>query len=1011
MGMAPELAEIIISPLVNTMREKLGAPELRDFGSFWGVEEQLGNLSSTLDGISAMLCFVEESQIRNPLLRIYLGDLKKVILYANLMLDEFIYETLGRRLEDERNQNRARKLVRDFLSFSFNENRMLRRHEIPCVINEIRDKLAQIRESIEPHYLKVVEIEGREHELERRQRTISLLDTRQKSSSLVVDSDVVGRSEDKSLLISLLASRRYSGSKVPVVAIVGMGGLGKTTLSQIVYNDPDVKMHFELRVWVCVPNEFRVERLTNAIMESITLKPCLISLLEPNHVKLQDLVRGKKILLVLDDAWNENRSYWEALWAPFRVAAAGSRVLVTTRSQKVASVMGAVEILPLKRLSDEDCWLMFKKQVFGDENTDVHPNLEAIGRKIVRRCEGLPLAVTTLGGLLLAKLDHQEWQQVLESKMWDLEENIMPALSLSYHYLPAHLKLCFAYCSLFPKGYEFRKAILVPLWMAEGFIPSKQVERMEEIGREYFDDLFHRSFFQCLRKSIFIERDFSTKVESVFVIHEVMHDLAQSVSKGMCFRIEHDEPNYIFKRAGTASLLIRDLNKDIVKSPSSFLSVRSRSLLEDHVPYDVSERFKCLRVLDLSNSSIRCLPDSIGYSKHLRCLNLSCTRISMLPESICQLYFLQTLMLKHCSELHGLPKGMGNLINLQYLVMDNELWKSHRPAGIRRLTCLKTLPHYVVSQADDNKIGELKELQHLEGLLWILRLENVATVWEAREACLKNKRRLDQLVLEWSNGPRNLQTREDSEAILDALQPPLELESLTITWYLGLRFPDWLMRDLSSFNKLVSVKLSFCTNCKFLPPFGQLPALESLEIVGLNEVTHLTREFYIDGQASGGKNGFQKLKFLTFDLMYSWEEWYGAEDGEFPCLEELTMRKCYNLRRLPPLLPSVKVVKIEYCHSLTTFPKLPSICSIELLTFKEGISNWVNQFSSLYPVSEYSVQHSTNLSLAILRPLEERLQAVAISEDDGELQNPLTGCCLRMKSTIPTGSLTYPMLE
>ncbi|XP_043717942.1 putative disease resistance RPP13-like protein 1 [Telopea speciosissima] len=961
---ATGLAEIIVSPLVHSMLDKLASPELSDFGASWGVEVQLSDLSNSLKWISSMLCLVEESQIKKHLLKIYLGDLREVSFGADIMLDDFIYEAHRLRLEDGRNQNRAMRQVRNYLHFSLNENQMLRRHEIHTVIDKIKDRLVQIGNKIEAHYQNLSVIEGKQVEIERRQQTVSLLDTRQKSSSLVVDSDVVGRFQDKSHLISLLLAEEYNGNKVPVVAIVGMGGLGKTTLAQIVYNDPEVKEHFEFRAWVCVPSDFNVERLTNEIMESITLKPCLLSLLDPNHLKLQDFVRGKRILLMLDDVWNENPSFWDALLVPFRVAAEGSRILVTTRSQKVASVMAAVEI-SLQGLSDQDCWTLFKGQVFTDMYCEVDPNLEEIGKKIVGRCKGLPLAVTSLGGILRGELDQREWQQVLESKIWDLDQaKIIPALGLSYYYLPAHLKLCFAYCSLFPKGYEFRKAILVPLWMAEGFILSKQVERMEVTGREYFDDLFRRSFFQCLKKSNFIERDGSTKEESVFVIHELMHDLAQFVSTGMCFRIEHDEPNHISKKAR--------LEKDRIESPSSFLSVRHPSLsYSRQVLPDLFETKRCLRVLDLSNSSIKSLPDSIGYLKHLRYLDLSCTYISVLPKSICDLYMLQTLLLKPCPELHELPKGMGNLINLQYIVMDKELWIDHRPAGIGRLTCLKTLPQYVVGQEDGYKIGELKVMQHLEGMLRIVKLENVVNVAEAGEACLKNKQRLDNLVLEWSNGPVGLPARGEFLAVLEGLQPPVGLKSFTISCYLGLRFPNWMMRDLSSFTKLVSVKLSDCTNCTTLPPFGQLPALVSLEIVGLNEVIHLAEEFYVDGQDNGGKKGFQKLKFLTFDRMCSWEEWYGSEDGEFPCLEMLTLRQCHSLRKLPPLLPTVQAVKIEFCHSLTIFPSLPSICSLELQTFTERMSNWAHQFSSLYPLSVYSVEDSTHLSRAILRPVPE----------------------------------------
>nr|CAN81564.1 hypothetical protein VITISV_002475 [Vitis vinifera] len=186
------------------------------------------------------------------------------------------------------------------------------------------------------------------------------------------------------------------------------------------------------------------------------------------------------------------------LQTPFTVGLNGSKIIVTTRSDKVASVMRSVHIHHLGQLSFEDCWSLFAKHAFENGDSSLHPELEEIGKGIVKKCKGLPLAAKTLGGALYSELRVKEWEFVLNSETWDLpNDEILPALRLSYSFLPSHLKRCFAYCSIFPKDYEFEKEILILLWMAEGFLQQFENKKtMEEVGDGYFYDLLSRSFFQ-----------------------------------------------------------------------------------------------------------------------------------------------------------------------------------------------------------------------------------------------------------------------------------------------------------------------------------------------------------------------------------------------------------------------------------------------------------------------------------------------------------------------------------
>jgi hypothetical protein len=277
---------------------------------------------------------------------------------------------------------------------------------------------------------------------------------------------------------------------------------------------------------------------------------------------------------------------------------------------------------------------LFEKHAFKNENADEFPVLEKIGRQIVQNCKGLPLAVKALGGLLRSEQDPREWTKILKSDIWDLPEgnnSILPALRLSYHYLPSHLKRCFAYCSILPKDYEFKKDDLVPLWMAEDLLlQSKGNERMEEIGEWYFDDLVSRSFFQ--RSSIYYSR---------FIMHDLVNDLAKFIFGEFCFMLEIDESceinsktrhlSYVrtefdafkkFKVSHQAKYLRTFLGLDLSMS-QWWLNSISTMMIDD-----LLLKFKCLRVLSLSTyRNMMHLPTSVDNLKHLRYLNLRNTSI------------------------------------------------------------------------------------------------------------------------------------------------------------------------------------------------------------------------------------------------------------------------------------------------------------------------------------------------------------------------------------------------
>ncbi|XP_008805363.1 putative disease resistance protein RGA3 [Phoenix dactylifera] len=233
------------------------------------------------------------------------------------------------------------------------------------------------------------------------------------------ESFVYGREDDKENVIKLVLSDDCKRDEVSVIPIVGMAGVGKTTLAQLVYNDSRICEHFTTRGWVHVSQNFDVTRLTRAILESITGKPCDSNELIELQGTLMEVLSGKRLLLVLDDVWNEKESTWACLMSPFS-SAEMSKVVVTTRFVKVAKIMQTVVPYQLHNLTEDKCWQLFHRFAFDGQDPNEHPNLIEIGKKIAAKCHGWPLAAKTLGGQLRFETDEESWKDILEGDLSEL---------------------------------------------------------------------------------------------------------------------------------------------------------------------------------------------------------------------------------------------------------------------------------------------------------------------------------------------------------------------------------------------------------------------------------------------------------------------------------------------------------------------------------------------------------------------------------------------------------------
>ena len=799
--------------------------------------------------------------------------------------------------------------------------------------------------------------------------------------SALYESVIYDRNDDRNRLLELLLSDDCRERDVSVVRIVGAGGVGKTTFVHVLlYNSSTICRVFDTRAWVCANERFDVKGLTKQVIESLAGISCSLTELTEIQEALAEELMGKRFLLVLDNICNDDVNFWSSLLIPLSAGAKGSIVLATTQNESEALTMDMVNSYKLNRLPESNCWLVFHQHVFGGENNNVHPELIEIGKQIITRCEGLPLIVNAIGGLLQSDLNENFWQAVLESDLWCAGNNL-PALRYFYDHLTVHLQQCFQYCSLFPKGYVFEKEHLVRLWMSQGFIKHEEGKHDQDTGIEYFDELLKRSFFQ--------HSPVCGPIEKKYVMHDLFHDLAQSVSAIKCFRAETCELPNIAEGICHISLVPDGFDTTLkfetfkeCRNIDTFLLINRSNMTWDESSFyienpsilnDLFFHLRHLKTLDLSFTNIQVVPESIANLQQLCYLALNKTNIRWLPDSMCSLFNLQTLELRGCTYLSELPACMKNLTDLQHLDVRKECGFVFIPHGIGQLTSLQTLPAFMVVRDLQRHSGirELKHLINLRGSLCIGGLGNVTNGEEAKEARLRMMKHLRSLVLHWCGGDlKSDRSAEIAYEVLQNLQPYSGLEELALRDYFGYQFPEWIADP--SFPKLISLTLDNCCGCGILPQLGQLPSLKYLSIRKMDGVKHVDRQFI----GSGTLRGFRSLETLKLWEMSELVEWFGVEDVDFPCLRSISISRCNKLRNLPSFTSLVEL-SIHCCAQLPDIPALPCLKSLKIEGFQnlESLPQQLNlpalkvlEISNCYRLMSLgALSHTASMKLKVTR--------------------------------------------
>ncbi|KAJ4775008.1 Disease resistance protein (CC-NBS-LRR class) family [Rhynchospora pubera] len=382
-------------------------------------------------------------------------------------------------------------------------------------INQIMARIQEINESRITYGITNIG-EGIEEEIRKPVRRIVLPDND--------EAGIVGFEADRDKITSLLLDE--TTTRRSVVSIVGPGGLGKTTLARKVYNSEDVKKQFDVRMWVVISQKFDPIDILRKIAKQLGIQQPQ-GLSEHELAELYRSLTTKRYLLVLDDIWKND--LWTQIEGILPNSNNKSRVLITTRFFDVAKEADPLSTpYKLQFLTEELSLELFLKKALINRNANEEcpPDLLDIGKKIVKRCDGLPLALIVLGGLLSKKqANYATWSRMMQTMDWGTDgEECLAIIGTSYEDLPLVLKSCFMYFAAFPEDHEIDAQSLIRIWIAEGFVPQIQNRTLEDTANSFLEDLVQRSMIQVS------DRDVDGSI-LLCRIHDVLRDLAIQKAK------------------------------------------------------------------------------------------------------------------------------------------------------------------------------------------------------------------------------------------------------------------------------------------------------------------------------------------------------------------------------------------------------------------------------------------------------------------------------------------------
>nr|GLL25827.1 disease resistance protein RPM1-like isoform X5 [Ipomoea trifida] len=689
------------------------------------------------------------------------------------------------------------------------------------------------------------------------------------------DSDLVGFENSKHSLIKLLLGAVDDDLRVH--SVVGMGGLGKTTLVKKAYDDAQVTNHFQRRVWVTVSETFKIEELLKDVIKKLGNTPNGDSADELIQ-SVRDILSEQRYIIVFDDVWSFD--VWRDIKYAFTRQKFGSRVVITTRNSEIgrnACHETQGDVYELKHLSEKDSWELFCKKTFLSDSCP--PHLVNIAEDIVNKCGGLPLAIVVIAGIMATKgEDIAEWK-IFQLKTDDRMKNLENLLSMSYYDLPYYLKYCFLYFSIFPEDAIIEKNRVIKLWIAEGFVKEKGQQVKEEVAEAYLNQLIHRNLIQIAEKS------HAGKIIGLRV-HDILREIILSKALEQNFAVILTGENKEWSDNKCRRLIIHRFDDDILKSISSKSHIRSLQNYNDPVWVSFSLLSKLLsfdyyiplKVLDLRGTNLKKIPKEVFKLFHLKYLSLRYTLLDNVSKSIGHLQNLEILDLKG-TYVKELPIEVEKLHKLQSLSVCSKFSRGgfYAPFKIGRLLFLKRLSYVEAKKTNGVKVvSEIRNLTQLRKLgVRNLRQE------DGKELCSSIEKLTNLISLSLEAAVENGNKILDIQHSLSTV--PLCLRTLRLNGRLE-RIPQWL-------SSLVSLtKLELWNSCVLEDPLLLLQDLPMLADL-------LLYKSY-EGEGLCFKAGkFPKLKFLGI-YWFTSLKWIMVEEGAMPHLEDLQLSECKLLEQL-----------------------------------------------------------------------------------------------------------------
>ncbi|PIN19661.1 Apoptotic ATPase [Handroanthus impetiginosus] len=713
---------------------------------------------------------------------------------------------------------------------------------------------------------------------------------------LLEEFDVVGIEKPKEQLLTWLSSIE-DGLKV--ISVVGMAGLGKTTLIKKVFDDISVKMRFDHHAWITVSESFTVKNLLQDMVERLledVKEPPLRGLEARNADEMRQFIynflQNKDYIIVLDDIWTTNA--WEAVRYAFPRSTTHGRgcIIITTRFNNIGHAACSESnghVYKLQPLPVEKSRELFYKKAFPGNSCPSY--LEEISESILHRCEGWPLAIVVIGGLLATKNNKiEEWEMFYRSVGSELERDhlkmISKLLSLSFYDLPYNLKACFLYLGIFPKYELINRAAVIHLWIAEGFVVARQEKTMEEIAKGYMNELVNRSLIQ-------VAGTFSDGRPRSFHIHDLVREyiISKAREQNIASVASQEEIQWPDSIRRLALYGFNNPTQQIYKGKnlSSLLFFGPGNSEWGPILYEVMRGgCRMLKVLELRGAPIDAIPDEVFKLYLLKYLGLRDTLVKSIPKSIGNLGKLETLDLKNCW-VTELPVDILKLQLLRNLLLYSYVYDQcyfegvqgfNAPYEMGRLLCLQKLCFIALADAEGGRMETVREIGKLTQLqrLGITKLRRE----DGKELCsslakLTNLRSL------------NIVSFEEGEFI--DLEYPLSPSTFPFLRTLELqgrleRIPQWI----ASLNALTKLNLRWSRL--------QEDALEYIQGLPNLLVLNLDCGSYEGPELSFKVGTFQRLHRLSLSRLKGLR-WVRVEKGSMPLLHDMALWDCKLMMEIP----------------------------------------------------------------------------------------------------------------